>query len=92
MSSAFPEIYLVRHGETAWSASGKHTGRTHIPLTAAGEEAARRINAPYAIDAEKTATGVRPAHIKDRIRGLGPTVRPDLTLKPGDPNAVREVI
>lgn len=58
----------------------------------AREEAARRINAPYEIEAEKTASGVRPAHIKDRIRGLGPTVRPDLTLKPGDPNAVREVI
>jgi probable phosphoglycerate mutase len=43
MSSAFPEIYLVRHGETEWSASGKHTGRTDIPLTAAGEEAARKL-------------------------------------------------
>lgn len=43
MSSAFPEIYLVRHGETEWSASGKHTGRTDIPLTTAGEEAARRL-------------------------------------------------
>ena len=31
--------------------------------------------------------GVRPAHIKDRIRALGPTVRPDLTLKPADPTA-----
>lgn len=58
----------------------------------AREESARRINAPYEIEAEKTANGVRPAHIKDRIRGLGPTVRPDLTLKPGDPDAVREVI
>ena len=45
MSSAFPEIYLVRHGETEWSASGKHTGRTDIPLTPAGEEAARHIAA-----------------------------------------------
>ncbi|RWD62504.1 MAG: histidine phosphatase family protein [Mesorhizobium sp.] len=43
MSSAFPEIYLVRHGETQWSASGKHTGRTDIPLTAKGEEAARGV-------------------------------------------------
>ena len=41
--SAFSEIYLVRHGETEWSASGKHTGRTDIPLTAAGEEAARKL-------------------------------------------------
>ena len=43
MSSLFPEIYLVRHGETEWSASGKHTGRTDIPLTPAGEEAARQL-------------------------------------------------
>ena len=64
----------------------------HGDAIIAREEAARRINAPYAIEAEKTANGVRPAHIKDRIRGLGPTVRPDLTLKPEDPNAVREVI
>ena len=58
----------------------------------AREEAARRVNAPYAINAERTGSGVRPAHIKDRIRGLGPTVRPDLTLKPEDPQAVHEVI
>lgn len=43
MSSAYPEIYLVRHGQTEWSLSGRHTGRTDIPLTAAGEEAARKV-------------------------------------------------
>ena len=37
------EIYLVRHGETEWSRSGQHTGRTDLPLTQAGIEEARRI-------------------------------------------------
>jgi broad specificity phosphatase PhoE len=43
MSGAFPEIYLVRHGETEWSLSGKHTGRSDIPLTPNGEAAARKL-------------------------------------------------
>ncbi len=56
------------------------------------EEAARRVNVPYVIDGEFTGDGPRPAHIKDRIRAIGPTVRPDLTLKPADPNAGNWVI
>tara|TARA_R110000765_G_scaffold41751_2_gene88735 strand:- start:1 stop:297 length:297 start_codon:yes stop_codon:yes gene_type:complete len=56
------------------------------------EEAARRVNTPYAIDATATEDGPRPAHIKDRVRALGPTVRPDLTLKPADPEAGNWII
>jgi Protein of unknown function (DUF2849) len=56
------------------------------------EEGARRVNAPYIIDAINTPEGPRPAHIKDRVRALGPTVRPDLTLKPADPGAGEWVI
>ncbi len=51
------------------------------------EQGARRVNVPYVIDATPTPDGPRPAHIKDRIRALGPTVRTDLTLKPADPAA-----
>ncbi|BAB49378.1 histidine phosphatase family protein [Mesorhizobium japonicum] len=43
MSSVLPQIHLVRHGETAWSLSGQHTGRTDMPLTPAGEAAARGV-------------------------------------------------
>ncbi|MFD1787090.1 DUF2849 domain-containing protein [Sphingomonas floccifaciens] len=54
---------------------------------ARAEDGARRVTGPYVIDATATPDGPRPAHIKDRIRALGPTVRPDLTLKPADPTA-----
>ncbi|WP_431321561.1 histidine phosphatase family protein [Rhizobium sp. YTU87027] len=43
MASTLPEIYLVRHGETEWSLSGRHTGRSDLPLTENGEAAARQI-------------------------------------------------
>ncbi|TPG43025.1 DUF2849 domain-containing protein [Sphingomonas koreensis] len=59
---------------------------------ARAEEGARRVNAPYVIDAAATPDGPRPAHVKDRVRALGPTVRADLTLKPADPGAGNWVI
>lgn len=59
----------------------------------AREEAARRVNVPYGLEAEiEAGGGIRPDNIKDRVRALGPTVRPDLTLKPADPDAGKWVL
>lgn len=43
MSKELPIIYLARHGETAWTISGQHTGTTDLPLTERGECNARRL-------------------------------------------------
>src|SRR5260370_11181696 len=42
-SEIFPVIYLVRHGETAWSATGRHIGLTDLPLTERGERNAKSL-------------------------------------------------
>ena len=43
MSEKLTAVYLARHGETAWSLSGQHTGRSDLPLTERGERNARRL-------------------------------------------------
>ena len=43
MSESLPVVYLARHGETAWSLSGQHTGLTDLRLTERGERNARRL-------------------------------------------------
>ena len=48
-------LYLIRHGETTWSLTHQHTGRTDIPLTEHGEEEARQLG--------KRLSGTRFAHV-----------------------------
>ena len=43
MNDTFPEVYVARHGETAWSLTGQHTGLTDLPLTEHGEHVAGRL-------------------------------------------------
>ncbi|HEY2147878.1 MAG TPA: histidine phosphatase family protein [Pirellulales bacterium] len=45
MSDKLPVVYLARHGETAWSQAGKHTGLSDIPLNEQGERNARKLGA-----------------------------------------------
>ena len=49
------QLYLLRHGETEWSISGQHTGRTDLPLTAHGEDEARTLG--------PRLRGIRFAHV-----------------------------
>lgn len=43
MNDALPRIYLVRHGETAWTLTEQHSGRTDLALTEHGERQAREV-------------------------------------------------
>lgn len=45
---ASPRVVVVRHGETTWSATGRHTSRTDLPLTPAGSESAAALRAALA--------------------------------------------
>ena len=85
-------IWWDGSGWTAHVAAAADVGDQADTILAT-ETAACRVNGGYAIDAESDGKGgVRPAHIKDRIRALGPTVRPDLNLTPADPAAGNWVI
>ena len=68
------ELILLRHGETEWSASGRHTGRTDIPLTARGEAAAvalapalarRQISAAFTSPATRAVRTAELAGLTD---------------------------
>jgi broad specificity phosphatase PhoE len=74
MMRAMGQLILLRHGETEWSASGRHTGRTDIPLTAVGEAAAaalapvlamRQIRASFTSPAQRAVLTAELAGLPD---------------------------
>jgi broad specificity phosphatase PhoE len=75
------ELILIRHGETEWSRSGRHTGRTDVPLTDAGLAAAARL-APALAKRPLAAAFSSPAsraRLTAELAGLvGARVDPDL--------------
>jgi broad specificity phosphatase PhoE len=82
MTTARDSFYLVRHGETAWSITGQHTGRTDLALTANGEAQARALGPRFksiAFD-HVFASPLRRALQTCELAGFGgrATVDPDL--------------
>ena len=80
--SKLPVIYLVRHGETEWSLSGRHTGLADIPLTLAGEQAAAALKAPLSgiFVAEVWSSPSKRARRTGELAGFAERIRlvPDL--------------
>jgi probable phosphoglycerate mutase len=76
------QLYFIRHGETEWSLSGQHTGRTDIPLTARGEDEARELGPRLReIEFARVLTSPRQrARRTYELAGLGPAaeIEPDL--------------
>ena len=82
MSSSLPRLFLARHGDTAWTDSGQHTGRTDLPLNERGEEHARELGVQLARFSfvHVFTSPLQRASRTCQLAGLGgtPTVDPDL--------------
>jgi probable phosphoglycerate mutase len=78
--NAVPTVYLARHGETAWSKTGQHTGHTDIPLTATGEDDARKLGTRLAgiSFARVFSSPLSRAKRTAELAGFTPETVPDL--------------
>ena len=75
------EVYFMRHGETAWSRTGQHTGRTDLPLTEHGEAEARSLATllrDVSFDHVFTSPRQRARRTAELTGHAGATVDPDL--------------
>ena len=73
------DIWLVRHGETAWSRTFQHTGRTDLPLLPEGEDMARALKPRLQRDwALVLASPLQRAWRTAELAGLSPQSEPDL--------------
>jgi probable phosphoglycerate mutase len=78
--SALPTIYLARHGETEWSKSGQHTGRTDLPLLPSGVESAKLLGprlAKHTFTRVFSSPLTRAKHTAE-LAGFTPEIDPDL--------------
>ena len=71
-----PTIYLARHGETAWSLTGQHTGLSDIPLTAQGEKDAALL--PKLTVEKVYSSPLQRARKTCLLAGYHPEIDPDL--------------
>jgi broad specificity phosphatase PhoE len=78
VTTGHPRLYVIRHGETAWSLSGRHTGRTNLPLTAHGQGGARVLG--------KYLRDIQFAHVLS-----SPLQRARRTCELAQPEAVAEI-
>jgi probable phosphoglycerate mutase len=78
--SSLPLVYLARHGETEWSKSGQHTGRTDIALTAKGEADAKKIGVRLSSIAfsHVVSSPLQRARRTAELAGYTPEIEPGL--------------
>jgi probable phosphoglycerate mutase len=80
------QIYLIRHGETGWSADGRHTGRSDVPLTERGERQAKALAAALGAlrFSQVLVSPLRRARSTCALAGLGASARVDQELREWD--------
>src|SRR4029450_4735293 len=82
VNQVLPIVYLARHGETAWTLSGQHTGLTDLPLTERGERNARRLKERLAglVFAKVFTSPLQRATRTCELAGLGSAAEADRDL------------